>query len=97
MEVLGSGPTVLAAMSELSAGYKTVLGESKSIDNYRVGGLRDFYRDEFGSRLSDSSGRAINSDTFVPVSIVSRYLQYEFIANNDFDIGEKDKLVFNRQ
>ncbi|MEL6353704.1 MAG: adenylate/guanylate cyclase domain-containing protein [Cyanobacteria bacterium J06627_28] len=93
VEVLGSSPTILAAMTELSAGYKTVLGESKSIDNDRVGRLREFYRDEFGPRLSESSGRAINSDTFVPASIVSRYLQYEFIANSEFDIGEKDKLV----
>ncbi|MEL6938368.1 MAG: adenylate/guanylate cyclase domain-containing protein [Cyanobacteria bacterium J06598_1] len=92
MKVLGKSPSTAAAMKELSTAFGAVLGESKSIDGTRVGGLRRFYQDEFAPRLAENTGLAVNSDTFLPASILARYLQYEYIANNGSVVGEKQKL-----
>ncbi|MFK8182190.1 MAG: adenylate/guanylate cyclase domain-containing protein [Phormidesmis sp.] len=92
VEVLGAYPTTINAMKGLAAAFPTVLGESKSIDATRVGGLRTFYKDTFAPRLSATTGEPINSDAFLPSSILARYLQYEYIVENPNDLGEKQKL-----
>ncbi len=92
MTVLGKNPSTAMAMKELSTAFSSVLSESKSIDAASVDGLRRFYRDEFSPRLAENSGQPVNADTFLPSSILARYLQYEYIADNANDIGEKQKL-----
>ena len=92
VEVLGAYPTTVEAMKTLAASFPNVLGESKSIDSARVGALRAFYEDSFAPRLTDNTGETINSDAFLPSSILARYLQYEYIVDNPNDVGEKQKL-----
>ena len=92
MVVLGNSPGTAESMRDFSASYRTVLGESKSIDGQTVGGLRQFYRDEFAPRLSGNIDQTVNPDVFLPTSILSRYLQYQYIANNPNDLGQKQKL-----
>ncbi|MEL6471136.1 MAG: adenylate/guanylate cyclase domain-containing protein [Cyanobacteria bacterium J06623_4] len=90
--VLGKTPSSVSAMKELAAAFSTVLGESRSIDAARVTGLRQFYRNEFAPRLSENTRQPENPDAFLPASILSRYLQYEYLVKNANPIGEKQKL-----
>lgn len=92
VKVLSNSPSTSAAMKNLSTSYRSVLGEAKSIDAARSNGLRAFYKNEFAPRLADRTGVPINSDVFLPSSILGRYLQFEYIVNNDNQIGEKQKL-----
>ncbi|MEL6552151.1 MAG: adenylate/guanylate cyclase domain-containing protein [Cyanobacteria bacterium J06621_11] len=92
MKVLGNSPSTVDAVKELSTAFDSVLGESKSIDATRVGGLRQYYRDEFAPRLAENTGQSVNADTFLPASILARYLQYEYVADNPNPIGEKQEL-----
>jgi class 3 adenylate cyclase len=90
--VLGSSLDTVQALPDFTAAYSKVLGESQSIDARRVNGLRQHYRDEFAPRLGKSTSTPPNPDSFLPTSIVSRYLQYEYIVENPNKIDEKQKL-----
>ncbi|MEO0768562.1 MAG: adenylate/guanylate cyclase domain-containing protein [Cyanobacteria bacterium J06649_4] len=92
MKVLGSNPATISATQDFSTSFATVLGESKSIDANRVGGLRQFYRSDFAPQLSEKIGQPVNPDVYLPASILARYLQYEYIVENPNPIGEKQKL-----
>jgi len=92
VEVVGNYPTTVTAMKSFATSFPNVLGESKSIDSTRVGRLREFYKETFAPQLADNTGGTINSDAFLPSSILARYLQYEYIANNPNEVGEKQKL-----
>lgn len=92
MTVLGANPSTIAAVKELSAAFDSVLGESEPIDATRVGRLRQYYKEEFAPRLAENTGESVNADTFLPASILARYLQYEYIADNPNPVGEKQKL-----
>lgn len=89
VQVYGSNPSTIEAMNAFSAGYSSVLGESDSIDARRIDGLRSFYRSEFAPAFSENTGTAVNPDVYLPSSITSRYLQFEYIAENPNPIGEK--------
>ncbi len=92
VKVLGNSPATTAAMRDFAAAYRSVLGESKSIDGTTVGELREFYRQEFAPQLSENIGQQVNPDVFLPTSILARYLQYQYIANNPNDPQERQKL-----
>jgi len=92
MKVLGKSLETATAMRDFAAAYGVVLGESKSIDGAQVGKLRTFYKEEFAPRFTEKTGVAINSDAYLPASILARYLQVEYIVDNPNPIGEKSKL-----
>lgn len=92
LKVVGRSPSTVKAMKNFAATFKTVLGESKSIDGTTVGSLRQFYKDEFAPRLAENTGINVNSDVFLPASILARYLQYEYIVDNPHEVGKKQKL-----
>lgn len=92
VKVLGNSPSTTAAMRDFTASYRSVLGDSRSIDGTTVGGLREFYRDEFAPQLSENIGQQINPDVFLPTSILARHLQYEYIADNPNEPEERQKL-----
>ncbi|MEM8503093.1 MAG: adenylate/guanylate cyclase domain-containing protein [Cyanobacteria bacterium P01_D01_bin.1] len=92
VQVYGRNPSTIEAMKSFIAGYDSVLGESDAIDAERVNGLRSFYRDEFAPALIDRTGSAVDSDIYLPSSIVSRYLQSEYIVQNPNPIGEKEEF-----
>ncbi|MDQ2097625.1 MAG: adenylate/guanylate cyclase domain-containing protein [Tychonema bourrellyi B0820] len=54
--------------------------------------LDQFYRNEFVPRLKKTVDAAPLPETFLPKNAASRYLQYHYIANNPYPIGEKYKL-----
>lgn len=55
--------------------------------------LEQFYRNEFVPRLKKTVDAEPVADTFLPKTNVSRYIQYHYLANNPYPIGEKYKLA----
>jgi class 3 adenylate cyclase len=55
--------------------------------------LLQFYRNEFVPRLTQGLGATPVAETFLPKTPAARYLQYHYIANNLYPIGEKYKLA----
>lgn len=92
IEVLGINPTTTAAMRDFTTAFSTVLGDAQSVDGRRSEELRQFYRRDFGPRLAENLGQAVNADVYLPSSILARHLQYEYIIDNPNEVGNKDKL-----
>lgn len=92
MKVLGSNPSTAAAVRDFAVSYRSVLGDSKTLDTQQASGLRKYYKDVFAPRLVDGTGEAVDSDAFLPASILSRYLQSAYIVDNSNSVGEKEKL-----
>lgn len=55
--------------------------------------LLQFYRNEFVPRLKQGLDGTPEAETFLPKTPVARYLQYHYIANNPYPVGEKYKLA----
>lgn len=55
--------------------------------------LLQFYQSEFVPRLTQGLGATPVAETFLPKTPAARYLQYHYIANNPYPIGEKYKLA----
>lgn len=51
-----------------------------------------FYRNEFVPRLKKSVDAEPFPETFIPKTNAARYIQYHYLANNPYPIGEKYKL-----
>jgi class 3 adenylate cyclase len=92
LKVIGTSTGTADAMKDFAAAYGSVLGQSASIEGSRVNILRQFYKDEFAPKLSENLGQSIDPDVFLPASIVSRYLQVEYIVKNPHAVGEKQRL-----
>lgn len=54
--------------------------------------IDQFYRNDFVPRLKKSVDAEPNPETFLPTTNAARYLQYHYLANNPYPIGEKYKL-----
>lgn len=54
--------------------------------------IAQFYRNEFVPRLKKSLDAEPLPETFLPKTNAARYLQYHYLANNPYPIGEKFKL-----
>ncbi|MGB3299020.1 MAG: adenylate/guanylate cyclase domain-containing protein [Phormidesmis sp.] len=91
-KVLGASTGTAAAMKDFTAAYGSVLGDAKFVDGARSNSLRQFYRQEFGPKLAANLGQGVDPDVFLPVSILGRYLQAEYIVKNPQPVGEKLKL-----
>jgi len=55
--------------------------------------LLEFYRQEFIPRLKKTMDAEPFAETFLPKTVPARYIQYHYIANNPFPVGEKYKLT----
>ncbi len=92
VQVYGNNPSTIAAMKSFASSYGSALGESKPIDARRANGLRDFYRTEFAPALAKNTGLNVDSDIYLPSSILSRYLQFEYIVENPNSIGDREEF-----
>ena len=92
VQVYGNTPSTIEAMKAFTSAYDSVLSESDSIDARRTDGLRDFYRNEFVPALVERTGLAVDSDVYLPATIVSRYLQFEYIVKNPNPISDKEEF-----
>lgn len=76
------------------AEFKQALPEisSKPLATAQRTQLRDFYRDEFISRLITDADNPPTVDTYLSVPASGAYLQYHYIANNPDPVGQKSLL-----
>jgi class 3 adenylate cyclase len=54
--------------------------------------VRKYYQDAFLPALAKATGKESEVDSMIPESAAARYLQYYYLANNPFDIGDKVQL-----
>ncbi|MEL7355174.1 MAG: adenylate/guanylate cyclase domain-containing protein [Cyanobacteria bacterium J06560_6] len=93
VQVVGGSPSTITAMKEFSSAFSTVLAEAADTEEAATSGnIRQYYRDEFASRLTENTSTPVDADTFLPASTLARYLQTQYIVNNPDPVGEKEKL-----
>ncbi len=92
VQVYGNNLSTIAAMKSFASSYDSALEESEPIDDRRANGLRNFYRTEFSPALAAKTGRDVDSDIYLPSSILSRYLQFEYIVENPNPAGDREEF-----
>lgn len=89
VEVTGLSETVVQAAKDFKSGYK---GLSKNELNAECSQeLSDHYED-FLDLLSNNLNVAPDPNLFYPKTTAGCHLQYEYLVQNPFPIGEKDEL-----
>lgn len=67
--------------------------ETTALDPAKEAALRQFYREQIVTALSEDSGAKVELNSVYPETTVARYLQYEYIANNPFPLGEREGML----
>jgi len=90
-QTLSDDEMFVSAMKEFKQAYDQLatVNVPKEYDEK----LLQFYRNEFVPRLKQGLDGTPEAETFMPRTAVARYLQYHFIANNPYPVGEKYKLA----
>lgn len=94
---LAKNPTTIAATAEVKRGFfelsrrpderaSTPQSVARSAD------LSAYYSDNFLPALNDGFGTSFGIESVFPVAETARYLQYHYISNNHFPLGEKYQL-----
>jgi class 3 adenylate cyclase len=91
VETLSENTMFINAMKEFKQGFDKLatVNVPKAYDNK----LQQFYSQEFIPRLKKTTEAAPQPETFLPKAAAVRYIQYHYIANNPYPIGEKHKLA----
>ena len=89
-QTLSDDNMFISAMKEFKQGFDQLatVNVPKEYDEK----LLQFYRNEFVPRLAQGLGTTPVAETFLPKTPPARYLQYHYIANNPYPVGEKYKL-----
>ncbi len=91
VEILSEDRIVISGMVEFNSAYEALKGKIIPADWSES--IADYYQTKFLPRLSDNiQGEQILAN-YNPTSQVSQYLQYHYIAQNSYSLGEKHKLV----
>lgn len=90
LQTLGENPAVMDAMQKFDANYR-IIDSSKIPDQFEQK-LTAYYRDQFLPRLAKGEQGNPMLDFFKPKTLVSRYLQYHYIASNPHPVGKKHLL-----
>lgn len=90
VETLSEDTMFIGAMKEFKQGFDKLatVNLPKAYDDK----LQQFYSQEFIPRLKKTTEAAPQPETFVPKTAAARYIQYHYIANNSYAVGEKYKL-----
>jgi methyl-accepting chemotaxis protein len=94
---LAKNPTTIAATAEVKRGFfelsrrpderaSTPQSVARSAD------LSAYYSDNFLPALNDGFGTSFGIESVFAVAETARYLQYHYISNNHFPLGEKYQL-----
>ena len=67
--------------------------EDVTPDPAKEAALRAFYREQILPALTEDSGAKVELNSVYPETPVARYLQYEYIANNPFPLGEREGMI----
>ena len=90
VETLSEDFMVISAMVEFNSAYKLL--QNEVIPNQWREKIGDYYRQEFFPRLSKNIPGEQVLTNYSPREQAEQYLQYHYIANNSFPVGEKNKL-----
>lgn len=90
MEILSEDRTVIAAMVELNSAYQEL--QNQVIPTQWQKKISAYYANEFFPKLSQTIQGNQSVVNYTPVNPAAQYLQYQYIANNSFSTGEKQKL-----
>ncbi|MDJ0677055.1 MAG: adenylate/guanylate cyclase domain-containing protein [Calothrix sp. MO_167.B42] len=91
VETLSEDSMVISAMVEFNSAYKEL--ENQVIPNQWRQKIAAYYRQEFFPRLSKNILGEQVLTNYRPTAQAEQYLQYHYIANNSFPVGEKSKLI----
>lgn len=90
---LAKNPTTIAATAELKRGFVELSRRSDERSSTQRSveqsvHLSDYYTDDFLPALNNGLGASFGIESVFPVAETARYLQYHYISNNDFPVGE---------
>ncbi|MEM8723481.1 MAG: adenylate/guanylate cyclase domain-containing protein [Cyanobacteria bacterium P01_G01_bin.39] len=91
VEILSEDRLVVDSMVEFNSAYEALKDEIIP-DNW-LDGIEKYYKTQFLPRLSDNIQGEQVFTNYSPTTQVSQYLQYHYVANNSYDLGEKSKLI----
>ncbi|MEL6224205.1 MAG: adenylate/guanylate cyclase domain-containing protein [Cyanobacteria bacterium J06627_8] len=91
VETLCEDRMVVSAMQEFDLAYDQL--NQTLIPTDWDNAIRDYYREEFFPRLTERVNGTPNYETYAPRGAAARYLQYHYVANNPYPVGEKDALT----
>ncbi len=79
-------------------GAREFIDAYRQLDNVEVGAeqdlaLRQYYEQSFLPALEEGAGRGAELNSVLPKRPIERYLQYQYIANNPFPVGQKGELT----
>ncbi len=91
-DILSQDRTVISSMIEFNSAYREL--KNKIIPSEWLQTIESHYAEELFAQLAENNiQREQVFANYVPSSQAGQYLQYQYIANNRFPVGEKDKLV----
>ena len=82
--------SVITATKEFTSAFNRL--QKSVLSNAEMDKLTEFYKDKFIPRLDANVDGSPDINFLLPRQAATRYLQYQFIANNDFAIGKKGEL-----
>ena len=81
------------AAHELITAFRQLKTDTLELAPAKDEALRQFYREQILTALADDSGAKVELNAVYPETLVARYLQYEYIANNPFSFGEREGMM----
>lgn len=91
VEILSEDRMVISAMVEFNSAYEVLKDEF--IPSEWSEAIEVFYKTKFLPKLSENIQGEQLFANYNPITQVSQYLQYHYLANNSFSVGEKSKLT----
>lgn len=90
VEILSEDRMVVSAMVELNSGYQEL--QNQVIPPEWSKAIEKFYAQDFFPRLAKTTQGEQVLANYRPTKQVAQYLQYHYIVNNSFSVGEKKNL-----
>jgi class 3 adenylate cyclase len=81
------------AAREFIGAFRQLEADTVALDPAKDAALRQFYREQILTALAEDSGSKVEINAVYPEALVTRYLQYEYIANNPFPFGEREGMI----
>jgi class 3 adenylate cyclase len=90
VQTLSTMPDIISAMKGFKAAYQEI--EQQPINPKFNERLKTYYETEFLPRLAENVRGTPLLFSYIPKDSASRYLQYQYIANNSNSVGQKQFL-----
>lgn len=91
VETLSADDMFISAMKEFKSAFDKLA--TVNVPNAYDDKVEQFYKQEFVPRLQKTMDAVPLLEAFMPKTAAARYIQYHYIANNPYPVGEKYKLA----